>query len=61
MSDYEFVHVEPDYSTPKATKYLDQAIRTEEGQMMADADDQKRLHWVNKLLDKAVEAEEAGT
>lgn len=60
MSDYEPRYVEADYSTPNATKYLDQAIRTDEGDMMSDADDSKRTHWVDKLLTKAVDAEALG-
>jgi hypothetical protein len=57
----ELKYVEEGYSTPKATKYLDNAIKVEEGDMLKNEEDaEKRLHWVEKYIAKAVEAEEMG-
>lgn len=49
--EVELEHVEPGYSTPKATKYLDTALKAEARGSEAMAD---------KALDKAVEAEGRG-
>lgn len=49
--EYELKYVEPDYSTPKATKFLDMALKQE-------ASPEPKM--VEKLFEKAVAAELAG-
>jgi hypothetical protein len=49
--EYELKHVAADYSTPKATKWLDAALKAEE---------RGSESMVDKALDKAVDAEKAG-
>lgn len=49
--EVELEYVEPGYSTPKATKYLDTALK-------AEARGSESM--VDKALDKAVEAEAKG-